>query len=131
MRHRALCVLTGLLCCASAHADDASGKGNYEKICAACHQPDGKGIPDAFPALAGNALVQGNPKAFAAVPLTGRDGMPNFSKRLDDATLAGILSYIRGAWGNKGAPISAAEIAALRAELHAEAFDATPDGNQH
>jgi mono/diheme cytochrome c family protein len=111
--------------------DDSAGQALYLKTCSGCHQADGKGIPDAFPALAGNLLVQGDPKGFAAVPLTGRGGMPNFSKRLDNAALAQILNYVRHAWGNAGSTISATDVAALRAELHAEEFDAAPEINQH
>jgi len=128
---RKLVIALALLACNAAHADDDTGRALYMKTCAACHQPDGKGIPGAFPALAGNALVQGDPKTFAAVPLTGRGGMPNFSTRFDDASLAHILSYLRNAWGNKGSTINAADVAALRAELHAGAYDATPDADQH
>ncbi len=125
-------LIAALIACNAAWAsNEEAGRDLYVKTCSACHQPDGKGIPDAFPALAGNALVQGNVKDFAAVPLTGRGGMPNFSSRLGNATLAQILNYVRNAWGNKGTPISAADIAALRAELHAEEFDGTPEVNQH
>jgi cytochrome c6 len=129
---KACLILAGLIVCGSASAaDSGAGRELYVKTCSACHQPDGKGIPEAFPALAGNALVQGNPKDFAAVPLTGRGGMPNFSTRLSNASLAQILNYVRNAWGNKGSTISATDIATLRAELHAEEFDATPEVNQH
>jgi mono/diheme cytochrome c family protein len=124
-------IVAGLLAAGGAWAADDAGQGLYLKTCSGCHQADGKGVPDAFPALAGNALVQGNPKDFAAVPLTGRGGMPNFSKRLDDVKLAQILNYVRHAWGNQGTSISAAEVAALRAELHAEPYDAAPEVNQH
>ncbi|HEX8955993.1 MAG TPA: cytochrome c [Burkholderiaceae bacterium] len=127
---RSVWICAGLLLAGAAWAGD-DGEGKYRKTCAGCHQADGKGIPDAFPALAGNALVQGNPRDFAAVPLTGRGGMPNFSKRLDNASLAQILNYVRNAWGNKGSTISAADVAALRAELHAEEFDGAPEVNQH
>lgn len=125
------CWLFALSCCASAQADDEQGKRQYLKICSACHQPDGKGIPEAFPALAGNAFVQGDAKAVASVPLLGRGGMPNFSKRLDDATLAVILSYVRNAWGNAAPEITANQVAALRAELHVDAADSRPTGSQH
>ncbi|WUR12619.1 cytochrome c [[Empedobacter] haloabium] len=40
----------------SATAAEADGKAVFQKSCAACHQASGKGIPGAFPALAGNAF---------------------------------------------------------------------------
>ena len=38
---------------------DGKGKEVYEKNCVVCHQPDGQGIPPAFPALAGSKIVNG------------------------------------------------------------------------
>ena len=38
------------------------GKEIYEKVCASCHQLDGKGIPNFYPALAGSDIVM-NDKA--------------------------------------------------------------------
>jgi mono/diheme cytochrome c family protein len=117
--------------CAPACADEPAGKSQYLKICSACHQADGRGVPDAFPALAGNAFVQGDARSVASLPLLGRGGMPNFSKRLDDATLAAILNYVRSAWGNTATTITAEQIAALRAELHVDAADSGQPGNMH
>ena len=57
---------------AIAHADSTDGKSLFAKNCAACHQPTGKGIPGAFPALAGNAFVQSQPADVATVLLKGR-----------------------------------------------------------
>src|SRR5699024_1959265 len=36
------------------------GAALYASNCAACHQPDGKGLVGAFPALAGSAIVNGD-----------------------------------------------------------------------
>lgn len=119
------------LCSACARAEDIAGKNLYMKTCSACHQADGMGVPDAFPALVGNTLVQGEAKVLIAVPLLGRGGMPNFSKRLDDASLAAILNYVRTAWGNTGSAIGAQDVAALRADLHADNLDSTPINSQH
>lgn len=122
------------LCCSAWAGDkvaDETGRELYLKTCSACHQADGKGIPDAFPALAGNPLVLGKGQDLAAVPLSGRGGMPNFSRRLSNADLAQILSYVRNAWGNKASALSMAQVAAIRADLHADDYDATPEGNQH
>jgi len=56
------------------HAEPMDGKSLFAKNCAACHQPTGRGIPGAFPALAGNAFVQGAPGDVATVLLKGRGG---------------------------------------------------------
>jgi mono/diheme cytochrome c family protein len=59
-------------------AEPLDGAALFKQNCAACHQPQGQGVPGAFPALTGNAFVQGDPKAVASVLLNGRGGMPNF-----------------------------------------------------
>jgi hypothetical protein len=43
---------------------------------------------------------------------------------LTDAKIADVLTYIRQEWGNKGGPVAAAQIAALRKELanHPDSF---------
>jgi cytochrome c6 len=120
-----------LLICLPAFGQEASGKTLFLKNCVACHQVDGQGIPDAFPALAGNSFVQANANDVASLLLTGRSGMPNFSKRLNDQDIAAIVSYIRNAWGNQGAEMTPERVAALRAELHADMGDAAPQNNRH
>ena len=82
------------------HAADPAGEGLFVANCSACHQRHGRGIPKAFPALAGDALVLGAPEGIVRVLLNGRGGMPSFRAQLDDAQLAAIASYVRSAWGN-------------------------------
>ena len=95
-------------------AEDA-GHAQFLDTCAACHQATGQGIKGAFPALAGDRFVQGDPAALAALVLNGRGGMPRFKADLDDAQIAAALSYVRSAWGNTAGPVSAAQVAAVRA----------------
>ncbi len=90
------------------------GKDVYGANCAACHQEDGKGIPGAFPALAGDAFVTGDPVHPIGVVLEGRGGMPTFKDELDDAHIAAAISYIRTSWGNAATPIEAKAVAARR-----------------
>lgn len=40
--------------------------------CAECHQRDGKGLPNIYPALAGNEVVRGSGVDVALVMLIGR-----------------------------------------------------------
>ena len=77
------------------------GKALFLKNCAACHQATGKGIPGAFPALAGSKFVTGDHAEVASVLLKGRGGMPDFSENISDADMAAILTYVRSSWGNK------------------------------
>ncbi len=116
---------------AAAPSQPADGKTLFMKNCAACHQASGKGIPGAFPALAGNAFAQGAPAEVSTVLLKGRGGMPDFSVSLDDAEIAQVLSFVRGSWGNVAAPLSAGEVAATRASLGVAPANHGRFGNKH
>ncbi|MGZ5046902.1 MAG: cytochrome c oxidase subunit II [Usitatibacter sp.] len=94
----------------------AAGEKLYAGNCAACHQPTGKGMPPAFPALDGSKTVTGPKAAHIATVLKGRPGtaMAPFA-HLSDSDLAAIVTYERNAWGNhSGEAIQPAEIAAGR-----------------
>lgn len=122
------------LCAGAASAQTApapDGKSLFAKNCAACHQADGRGIPGAFPALAGSALVQGAPAEAAEVLLKGRGGMPDFSGSLDDADIAAVLSYVRASWGNRAAPVADTEVGAQRLALQLPPPSRNRFGNKH
>ena len=89
-------------------------QGLFMDNCSACHQATGKGIKGAFPALAGSPFVQGDGAIVATTVLNGRAGMPAFKDDLSDAELSAILTYVRTSWGNKGKPVTAADVAKAR-----------------
>jgi nitrite reductase (NO-forming)/hydroxylamine reductase len=107
------------------------GKAVYLANCAACHQPDGKGLKGAFPPLAESDYLTGDRKQVMSAALFGLSGpitvngeqyngvMPSLG-HLSDADLAAALTYVWGSWGNTGAAVSVEEVAALRAELGQE-----------
>jgi cytochrome c6 len=92
----------------------AVGKDIFANNCAACHQPNGEGIEGAFPKLAGNAFVSGDPKLVINTLLNGRGGMPSFRDDLKDDQLAAVASFVRSSWGNTAPPITAAQFTAQR-----------------
>jgi mono/diheme cytochrome c family protein len=102
--------LAGALFAAGGALAQTDGATLFSQNCSACHQIHGQGIAGAFPALAGNTFVQGDPKTVASVLLHGRGGMPNFSADLSDADIAAI----RSAWGNHAPPVDVAAVAAVR-----------------
>jgi len=126
-----ICALALMACTLPARAAAADGKAVFQKSCAACHQASGKGIPGAFPALAGNAFVQGPAQDPATVLLKGRGGMPDFSASLSDADMAAVLTYVRTSWGNSADALTEQQVAALRTELQAAKFAASPFANKH
>ncbi len=104
------------------------GKSVYLGNCAACHQPDGSGLPGAFPPLAASDYLAGERKQVLAAALFGLSGpitvngkeydgvMPSMGY-LPDEDLAAALTYVLSSWGNDYAAVSVAEVSALRAEL--------------
>ena len=131
MKRLLICVALMGGAAASTAAQELDGKALFMKNCAACHQATGKGIPGAFPALAGNAFVQGKASDPASVLLKGRGGMPDFSDTLNDRDIATVLTFVRNNWGNKAEPLTAAEVVALRAQLGVEPFSDGVVSNKH
>jgi len=78
----------------------AKGAAVYEKNCSTCHLPGGEGVPGAFPALKGSAVVNGDINAQAELVMNGKNAMPAFGKVLKADELAQVITYTRNALGN-------------------------------
>jgi cytochrome c oxidase subunit 2 len=94
-----------------------SGEKVYTKNCVACHQPNGKGLPPAFPPIAGSPIATGPVDAHLNLVLNGKAGtaMVPFGPQLDDAEVAAVLTYQRNSFGNQvGDAIQPADVAAAR-----------------
>lgn len=105
------------------------GEEIFSTVCIACHQPDGKGIDDIYPALAGNPLLTlEDPTYFTSVVLTGRGGMPRFSGTYDDQEIASIVTYVRQSWGNDASAVSPEFVAEVRAGFEVQEVTGTPQG---
>jgi len=102
------------------------GKSVYDTHCATCHGAGGGGELPAYPPLAQNQSIE-NPSAVNAIRMVLNGGyppgpagnprpygMPPFAQTLSDDEVAAVVSYIRTAWGNRGASVTAAEANALR-----------------
>lgn len=106
----------------------AKGEAFYRQ-CAACHGDNGAGINGLAPPLAQSTWVGGPPEWLGRIILQGLSGpvtvgdmtfdgvMPGHGHlaELDDATLAGLMTYLRRNWGNKSAAVSVESAAAIRA----------------
>ena len=95
----------------------ARGEKVYATNCAACHQPNGAGLPPAFPALDGSKIAKGPQAAHIDIVLKGKPGtaMASYAAQLSDTDIAAVVAYERNAWSNKlGELIQPAEVKALR-----------------
>lgn len=103
-----------------------AGEAAYLANCAACHQPNGAGLPGAFPPLAKSDFLSNKSKQEVILSvIKGISGplkvngvdynsvMPAMS-HLPDADIANILTYVYQSWGNPGGSVSAAEVAKAR-----------------
>jgi len=109
----------------AAAATGSAGEATYQKICVACHQADGKGIPNAFPPLAGSDYLNGDvDKAIAAVThgLTGEITVNGAKfngtmtpQPLNDQEVADVLTYVYSQWGNNGTVVTPEMVAKAKA----------------
>lgn len=113
MTKRLLLCLFLLLPAAMAGAAAGDGEQLFLANCAECHQGDGRGLPDVYPALAASEVVRGSGLDVALVMLIGRGEMPAFKGSLSAAEIAAIVNYVRNAWGNEGEAVTAEQIARL------------------
>ncbi len=91
----------------------ANGERTYIAYCAACHQPNGAGLPGIFPALAGSNLILNDRRAHIDIILNGKTGtsMQAFGRQLSLKELASVVTYTRNAWGNDtGDAVQAADV---------------------
>lgn len=114
------------------------GASIYYTVCVACHQVDGNGIPGIYlPLNKGGIPNLEDPTLFIYTVLYGRGGMPRFNTTYSDEDIASILTFVRQEWENDAAPVTADEVAAVRANYSATPIvsptpDAQiPEGQQH
>jgi glucose/arabinose dehydrogenase/cytochrome c5 len=107
-------------------ADTPGGK-IYLQVCAACHMPNGSGVPGMQPALTNNPVVSGDTSRLIDVLLKGpaavlpadrekfSNVMPPFAV-LNDADIAGVLTYLRKNFAPAASDVTAAQVAARRGQ---------------
>ena len=108
---------------------DAPGGKIYAQVCAACHMPNGSGVPGMQPALAGSKVVAGDATQLINVLLKGpaavlpadrekfQNTMPPFGAAYNDADLASVINYVRKNFAPTAPEVTTAQVAALRATL--------------
>ena len=99
-----------------------NGGAVYTANCSSCHQTNGKGQPNVFPPLAGNAVVTGDPHKVIHIVKNGLSGkikvgsmtfngqMPAWKGTLSNGDIAAVITYIRSSWGNHASPVSVSQV---------------------
>ena len=104
-----------------------NGRQTYAGLCAACHQPTGKGLEGLAPPLADSEWVLGEPERIVKVVMHGLRGPIkvkglNYSYDmpaagfLSDEQIAGVLTYVRREWDHEASPVSVDLVKKIRAE---------------
>jgi mono/diheme cytochrome c family protein len=97
----------------------AAGQEIYRNVCQACHQPDGRGMDKIAPPLVASAYALAPPTVPVRILLHGKEGsigmMPPVGQTFTDEQIAAVLTYVRREWGQRGDPIDAATVGAVRA----------------
>lgn len=93
-----------------------TGERVYLASCAACHMPNGEGLPGVFPALKGSDMALNDMPAHIDIVVNGKAGtaMQAFGKQLSLKELAAVITYERNAWGNNtGETVQAKDVNAV------------------
>jgi nitrite reductase (NO-forming) len=106
----------------------SQGENIYKTNCVACHQPNGQGIPSAFPPLAKSDFLNADKVRVIKTVTGGLQGkvkvngqefngvMPAWS--LSDEEIANVLTYIYNSWGNSGKEVTPKEVKANRVKAN-------------
>lgn len=108
------------------------GKAQFA-LCMACHGPNGEGLPQLGPPLAGSEWVLGPVTNLIRIQLRGLTGpitvkgteyapaapMAPMSYQTDEQ-VAAVLTYVRNSFGNQAPPVSPEQVKALRGEVGKE-----------
>lgn len=110
---------------AAAPAGNANGAKVFSTNCSSCHGAQGQGLPGAFPPLANNPTVTGDPHKVIGIVLDGLHGsisvngttyngqMPAWKGTLSNGDIADVITYIRGSLGNnKASAVTTAQVGA-------------------
>ncbi|MFM0115285.1 cytochrome c [Paraburkholderia nemoris] len=105
------------------------GAGLYMSFCAKCHQADGRGESQKFPALAGNpAVLAPDTSSLIRLVLEGGSSpqtlngpehrkMPAFANQFTDTEIANVLSFVRATWGNEAKPVATRDVSVMRGQI--------------
>ena len=102
----------------------AEGKSIYSSTCFACHQPNGEGLPNAFPPLAKSDYLNADVNRAIEIVLKGKTGEMTVNGKkynsvmtaqtLTDEEVANVLTYVYSTWGNSKKEVTTDMVAKVR-----------------
>ncbi len=102
----------------------AAGKQIFSRTCFACHQPDGKGVPNVFPPLAQSNFLNADKDRAIGIVLHGKTGTVTVNKKqynnvmpaqnLSDDQIAAVLTYVYHSFGNSGKVVTKEDVTKVR-----------------
>ena len=125
---------------ATAGAQEGEGERVYGSVCVTCHQATGEGLQGAFPPLASSAVAVGDPEVSIKIVLHGLTGemtrggntyngmMTPWGSSLSDEEVAAVITYVRSSFGNEADPVTAEQVAAVRAATSGQTSPYTTEG---
>jgi cbb3-type cytochrome c oxidase subunit III len=117
----------GAVAASTGGATNANGAKVFAANCASCHGAQGQGTPGAFPPLANNPVVTGDPQKVIGILTAGLHGqisvggmsyngqMPAWKGQLSNKDIADVITYIRGGLGsNHASAVTEAQVAGYK-----------------
>jgi ubiquinol-cytochrome c reductase cytochrome b subunit len=98
----------------------------FSTNCSTCHGAQGQGQPGAFPPLADNPTVTGDPNKVIGIVLNGlhtpitvsgqsyNGQMPPWKGTLTNKQIADVITYIRSSFGNSAPAVTEAQVAGYK-----------------
>ncbi|MGE3975938.1 MAG: copper-containing nitrite reductase [Bdellovibrionales bacterium] len=96
----------------------------YKTNCAACHQENGQGIPNAFPPIAKSDYLMADKKRSIKIVKHGLEGAITVNEKtynstmpalgLSDDDIASVLTFVRNSFGNKGDAVTVDEVKSVK-----------------
>ncbi len=100
------------------------GEKIYHKICIACHQPNGQGVPSVFPPLANSDFLNSDKQRAISIVANGLNEEIEVNGKtfhnlmpkpgLNDEEIANVLTFVYSQWGNSGKDVTPDEVKHIR-----------------
>jgi nitrite reductase (NO-forming) len=101
------------------------GQRVFMQTCFACHQPDGQGLANIFPPLAGSDFLKADRERAIRIVTKGLTGPVTVNGQafnsimppqvLTDQQIADVLTYVTNSWGNTGEAYSVDDMRRVKA----------------